>query len=66
MSLSCFNLLLRAIRSNDRSTREEGLKQDKFAAIHKPWDDFIAQCMKIYIPGQHITVDKQLLSFRGR
>ena len=66
MSLSRFNFLLRAIRFDERSTREERVKQDKSAAIRKLWDEFIAQCVKSYISGPHIAVDEQLLAFRGR
>ena len=62
MSLSRFNFLLRAIRCDDRSTHEERVKQDKFAAIRKLWDDLIVQCMKSHVPGSHITVDEQLLT----
>ena len=65
MSLFRFDFLLRAIRFNNRSTREERVKQDKFAVIRKLRDDFIAQCVKSYIPGPHITVNEQLLAFRG-
>ena len=42
MSLSRFNFLLRAIRFDDSTTHEETVKQDKFAAIRKLLDDFIA------------------------
>ena len=63
MSLSRFNFLLNANRFNDRSKRKERVKQDKCAAIRKLWDDFIAQCVKSYIPDPHITVDEQLLAF---
>ena len=66
MSLSRFNFLLRAIRFDDRSTREERVKQDKFATIRKLWDDFIAQWVKSYIRGPHVTVDERLIAFRGR
>ena len=66
MSLFRFNFLSRAIRFDGRSTREERVKQDKFAAIRKLWDDFIAQCVKSYISGPHVTVEEHLLAFRGR
>ena len=66
MNLSRFNFFLRSIRFDDRSTFEERVKQDKFAAIRKLWNDFIAQCVNSYIPGLHITVNEQLLAFRDK
>ena len=64
-----FTLSSRVLLSLKRIALRRKLKRDKqgrFATIRKLWDDFIAQCVKSYIPGPHITVNEQLLAFRGR
>ncbi|GFQ86803.1 DDE_Tnp_1_7 domain-containing protein [Trichonephila clavata] len=30
------------------------------------WDDFIKNCVDSYKPGSYVTIDEQLLAFRGR
>jgi len=39
---------------------------DKLAAFRDIWEMFLAQLPKLFIPGTDITVDEQLVSFRGR
>ena len=46
-------------------TREERRKEDKFAPIRTIWDLLIASCEIYYSPGSLLTVDEQLLGFRG-
>ena len=66
MSERRFNFLLRAIRFDDSATRKERKKTDVFTAMRKLWDRVISKCRDNYSPGPHITVDEQLLAFRGR
>ncbi|XP_066969991.1 piggyBac transposable element-derived protein 4-like [Macrobrachium rosenbergii] len=66
MSERRFCFLLRCLRFDDLATREQRKENDKFAPIRKVWDLFIAQCKSGYTPGAHITIDEQLLGFRGR
>ncbi|XP_066984701.1 piggyBac transposable element-derived protein 4-like [Macrobrachium rosenbergii] len=66
MSERRFCFLLRCLRFDDHATREQRKENDKFAPIRKVWDLFIAQCKSGYTPGAHITIDEQLLGFRGR
>ena len=61
-----FSFLLRAIRFDDMETREERKRTDKFAAIREIWDMLINNCTSRYCPGENLTIDEQLLGFRGR
>ena len=61
-----FTFLLRALRFDDSTTREARAKKDRLAPIRQLWDDLVRHCGEMYIPGPHLTVDEQLLSFRGK
>lgn len=41
-------------------------KNDIFAPICKIWEEFISSYHENYKPGSYVTVDEQLLWFRGR
>ena len=66
MSERRFAFIQRALRFDSIATREERVKTDKFAPIRSVWDQVIQQCIANYEPSGHLTVDEQLLSFRGR
>ena len=66
MSEARFIWLIRCLRFDDRATRDIRLKDDKFAAVREIWDLFIARCGQHYEPHDNLTVDEQLLAFRGR
>ncbi|KAK3894878.1 hypothetical protein Pcinc_001374 [Petrolisthes cinctipes] len=66
MSERRFSYLLRCLRFDDAITRNERKKTDRLAAIRDVWDTFLSNCKNCYIPGADITIDEQLLSFRGR
>ncbi|XP_050687847.1 piggyBac transposable element-derived protein 4-like [Eriocheir sinensis] len=66
MSERRFCFLLRCLRFDDKTTRQERVKTDRFAPIRILWDSFIEKCKRNYIPDENITVDEQLLGFRGR
>ena len=61
-----FVFIIRALRFDDPATRQARLKGDRFAHIRKVWDEVIRNCVINYKPGPHVTVDEQLLAFRGR
>ncbi|XP_068211224.1 piggyBac transposable element-derived protein 4-like [Palaemon carinicauda] len=65
MSEHRFALLMRVLRFDDSTTRAERWK-DRLAPIRKVWDHVMANCRRLYSPGPHLTVDKQLVAFRGR
>ena len=58
-----FYFLSTCLHFDDKNTRD---KTDKFGPIRKIWDTFIANCTNCYSAHRDCTVDKQLLSFRGR
>ncbi|KAG0721213.1 PiggyBac transposable element-derived protein 4 [Chionoecetes opilio] len=60
-----FSFLLRAIRFDDRMTRPQRLQGDRLAPIRVLWDAFVEHCIANYSPGAHLTVDEQLVAFRG-
>nr|BDT63058.1 MAG: piggyBac transposable element-like protein [Trachysalambria curvirostris nimavirus] len=66
MSEQRFLFILRCLRFDDKRTREERKKKDNFAAIRGLWEKFIGHCIKNYEPGENVTIDEQLLAFRGR
>lgn len=66
MSRERFKFLLDSLRFDDKSTREERKKSDALAAIREIWDEFINQCRNSYKPSSYVTIDEQLLAFRGK
>ena len=66
MSEGRFCFIQRALRFDSLATREQRVKEDRFAAIRSVWNQVIAKCIENYEPGGHLTVDEQLLAFRGR
>src|ERR1700755_1009252 len=66
MTRKRFQFLLCCLRFDNQDTREARYKKDKFASIRNIWNIFINNCRKMYIPYEAVTVDEQLLAFRGR
>lgn len=58
-----FTFLSSCLRFDNKETRN---KDDKFTHIHQIWDIFIGNYQRYYTPSAECTVDKRLLSFRGR
>ncbi|KAG7161264.1 PiggyBac transposable element-derived protein 4-like 4 [Homarus americanus] len=65
MSQGRFEFLLNCLRFDDPDTREVRQEADKLAPLRKVWDIFIGNCGRMYMPSENITVDEQLLAFRG-
>lgn len=65
MSERRFYFLLSCLRFDDRTTRDIRKRTDKLAPIREVWDAFIQNCTDNYNPGEHLTLDEQLLAFRG-
>uniref|UniRef100_A0A669EQF1 PiggyBac transposable element-derived protein domain-containing protein n=1 Tax=Oreochromis niloticus TaxID=8128 RepID=A0A669EQF1_ORENI len=53
-------------RFDDRDTRAERVKTDKFAAISDIWTRFNENCAKSFTPGEHMTIDEQLFPTKVR
>jgi len=66
MSGERFAEILCLLRFDDRGTRESRRATDKFAPIRDLWNLFVEQNRKLYIPSAYMTVDEQLLGFRGK
>jgi hypothetical protein len=66
MSRERFEKIMSCLRFDDKTTREERKKIDKFAAIREIWSDFQDNLKICYIPGSYVTIDEQLLGFRGK
>lgn len=66
MSAERFNFLIKCLRFDDKQTRDARKKDDKFTHIRELWQNMIYNFQKWYTPGSYITVDEQLVGFRGR
>ena len=66
MSLKQFKALMKYLRFDNKATREERRANDKLATFCDVWEMFVAQLPKFYLPGTDLTVDEQLVAFRGR
>ena len=62
MPLQLFQDITRVIRFDDRSTRNERRERDKLAPIRCLWNKWESNLR----PYENVTVDEQLVSFRGR
>jgi hypothetical protein len=62
MALKRFLALRRCIRFDVRLERGH----NKLAPIHQIFDKFATRCKSLYKPGAYLTIDEQLVSFRGR
>ncbi|XP_060809050.1 piggyBac transposable element-derived protein 4-like [Amyelois transitella] len=66
LSRERFDFLVRCLRFDDRNLRLQLSQTDPFTPIRAIWNILIAQCRSNYIPGTNVTIDEQLLGFRGR
>lgn len=66
MSEKRFHFLVRCVRFdniNDTAARKEF---DKLASIREVFDLMVQNSQKYYSPSEYVTVDEQLLAFRGK
>ncbi|XP_045074426.1 piggyBac transposable element-derived protein 4-like, partial [Coregonus clupeaformis] len=69
MPLKVFHAYSRLLRFDDRQTRAERRAAgggDKLAAVREVWDKWVERLPLLYNPGPDVTVDEQLVPFRGR
>lgn len=66
MSYNRFLFLLRCIRFDEKSTRQERRVHDKLAAIRAILDEFVTNCKSTYNLSEFVTIDEKLQAFRGR
>nr|XP_047137391.1 piggyBac transposable element-derived protein 4-like [Hydra vulgaris] len=58
--------LRRWIRFDERETRNQRRFEDKFAPLRNIMEMFTTKCKSNYNPSAYLTVDEQLVTFRGR
>ncbi|XP_038069266.1 piggyBac transposable element-derived protein 4-like [Patiria miniata] len=61
-----FQDILTLMRFDSKATGEARRKNDKFAPIRSVFDEFASSCRRYYSAGECVTVDEQLVAFRGR
>lgn len=66
LSRDRYQLILCFLRFDDSTTRQQRRKTDRLAPIRTLWTDFIGLCKQLYEPTECVTVDEQLVKFRGR
>lgn len=66
MSLQRFREISRALRFDNRRQRSGGQKEDKLAPIRSLWEMWRCRLPLLYNLGKDVTVDEQLLPFKGR
>lgn len=66
MSEKRYLFITRCLRFDDRTTRQDREREDRLAAIKDLWESFLGNCQASYVPGDRVTVDEQLLGFRGK
>ena len=66
MSSARFCFLMRVLKFDDSRTRRQRREVDKLAPIRSLWEKFIDACKNVYVPGPHLTIDEQLVPFRGK
>ena len=54
------------LRFDDKRARAERLKIDHMAAFRHIWELFLSNCRTTFIPSECVTIDEQLVPFRGR
>lgn len=65
MSKQRFLFILRCVRFDDKATRAERQETDKLAAIRALFDYIVNKCGQLFTPSEYLTVDEQLVAFRG-
>lgn len=66
MSIKRFEFLIRCLRFDDKETRDKRRDASKLAPVSDMWNIFLENCRKHYKPGSYLTIDEQLVPFRGR
>lgn len=66
MSMKRFKEITRMMRFDDKGDRAERRSRDKLAPIREVFDKWSQNLKTLYNPGPNVTVDEQLIPFRGR
>uniref|UniRef100_A0A3Q3KRH5 PiggyBac transposable element-derived protein domain-containing protein n=1 Tax=Monopterus albus TaxID=43700 RepID=A0A3Q3KRH5_MONAL len=65
MPLDTFQAISRVIRFDNRDDKPARRQKDKLAAIRTVWDEWVYRLPLFYNPGPNVTIDEQLIPFRG-
>lgn len=67
MNVKRFQYLMVVLRFDDRSSREQREESEgRMSPIYEVFNEVNQNCQLFYSPSAHVTVDEQLLAFRGR
>ena len=66
MSLKRFKHISRILRFDEKETRTARRARDKLAPIRDVFDAWVTTLSKSFIPYDNVTIDEQLVAFRGR
>ncbi|KAK1905334.1 PiggyBac transposable element-derived protein 4 [Dissostichus eleginoides] len=66
MAVGRFEDIRHVLRFDDKRTRAIRLETDHMAAFRYVWHLFLVNCRQRFIPSDCVTVDEQLVPFRGR
>lgn len=66
MSEHRFRFLVRCLRFDDVRDREQRRALDKLAAIRLIFEKFVSNCANAFKPSDYLTIDEQLVAFRGK
>lgn len=66
MSRNRYQQILRVLRFDDASSRRRNRSTDKLQPIRDVFEEWDLNLRDAYTPGPHMTVDEQLVCFRGR
>jgi hypothetical protein len=66
MALTRFKHMCALLRFDDKLTRNNRRRNDKFAPIRTLFESAMKQMPKYYKPGESVTIDETLVPFRGR
>ena len=66
MALNRFKFLLRCMRFDNYRSRPARQRTDRLATIPEVWDMFNNNLRNIYVPNEALTVNEQLVGYRGK
>lgn len=66
MSENRFRFLLRGLRFDDVTDRQVRQQVDRLAAVRQLTTIMLQNCIKYYSPSGNLTIDEQLVAFKGR
>ncbi len=65
ISRNRFKFFLKSVRLDNYRTRPNRIDNDKLAAVSGVWTLFVENLRRVYVPNDTLTVDEQLLGYRG-